>query len=299
MRFSVKAPASSANLGPGFDAIGLALDLWNTITIATDGERGSVIITGSEAAILEGRENLTITAMRNFAAHHGRALPDFALIAETNIPVARGLGSSAAALVAGLIAANHLLDLGQSREDLFNFAWGMEGHGDNAGAALYGGAILAVPSVRHAISLWDGSEIGLTVAVFIPEITGATWAARAALPAMLPYADAVANIAHASGLAVGLNSGDHELIGAGMNDMMHEPYRARLFPHLDPMKDAAKKAGAVGACLSGAGPTVLALVPRDRVEAVLAAFDCTAERLDVRGYSEEIAPVAAGATICS
>jgi homoserine kinase len=295
MRFSVKAPASSANLGPGFDAVGLALDLWNTVTIDTDGDAGSVINTGTEAHLLEGRENLTVTAMRDFAAHHGRTLPEFSIVAETNIPVARGLGSSAAALVSGLIAANHLLELGKSIDDLFAFAWGMEGHGDNVGAVLYGGAILAVPAIRHAIQLWDGSDIGLSAVVFIPEITGATWAARAALPGTLPYADAVSNIAHAAGLVIGLKTGDHQLIGTGMNDMMHEPYRARLFPHLDPMKAAAVRAGAIGAALSGAGPTVLSLVPRDRVAEVFHALDCTSTRLEVPGRTLAPGVVGTGA----
>ncbi|MEJ7838707.1 MAG: homoserine kinase, partial [Thermomicrobiales bacterium] len=244
MRFSVRAPASSANLGPGFDAVGLALDLWNIVTIDTDGEADSVVNTGSEATLLEGRENLTVTAMRMLAKHHHRTLPQFSIDAETNIPVARGLGSSAAALVSGLIAANHLLDLGKSVDELFAFAWTMEGHGDNVGAALYGGAILAVPGIHEAIRLWDGSDNGLTAAVFIPEITGATWAARAALPNTLPFADAVANVAHAAGLVVGLKTGEHRLIGIGMNDLMHEPYRERLFPHLEPMKAAAVRGGA-------------------------------------------------------
>jgi len=297
MRFRVKAPATSANLGPGFDTLGLALDLWNTVEIDTEGEAGLVRNSGTEAALLEGRENLTVTAMNDFASHHGKTLPPFSLHAETNIPVARGLGSSAAALVSGLIAANHLLDLGQSREDVFQFAWGMEGHGDNVGAVIYGGAILAMPHLRQPVALWSGAENGLTAVVFIPEITGATWAARAALPSTLPYADAVANIAHASGLAVGLCTGNHALIGTGMNDLMHEPYRARLFPHLDPMKDAARKAGALGACLSGAGPTVLALVPDVRASAVQEAFACTSERLNVPGHSEILAPVASGAVL--
>jgi homoserine kinase len=272
MRFSVKAPASSANLGPGFDALGLALDLWNTVTIDTGGTPGEVINTGTEAALLEGRENLTVTAMEEFARHHGQTLPPFAITAETNIPVARGLGSSAAALVAGLIAANELLALGASTEDIFQYAWKMEGHGDNVGAVIYGGAILAVPNIRGAVLLNSGCELGLTAVVFIPEVTGATWAARAALPGTLPYADAVANIAHVSGLVIGLKTGDHALIGEGMHDMMHEPYRARLFPHLDAMKHAAAKAGAVGTALSGAGPSVLALVPDAEVASVRAAM---------------------------
>jgi homoserine kinase len=299
MRFSVKAPASSANLGPGFDAVGLALDLWNTVTIDTDGEPGKITNTGTEASLLDGRENLTVTAMRDFAAHHHRELPPFEIVAETNIPVARGLGSSAAALVSGLIAADRLLCLDQSVDELFAFAWGMEGHGDNVGAAIYGGAVLAVPSIHHGIQLWDGSDIGLTAVVFIPVMTGATWAARAALPGTLPYADAVSNIAHASGLVIGLKTGDHQLIGAGMYDMMHEPYRARLFPHLDPMKEAAKRAGASGAALSGAGPTIIALVPHGKVDSVITALDETAAHLNLHGRTTALTAVSTGAFLTS
>ena len=300
MRFTVRAPASSANLGPGFDAIGLALDLWNEAVIDTDGEPGSVINEGPEAALLAGRENLTLRAMQTLAADHGRTLPPFALTTRTLIPVARGLGSSAAALAAGLVAANHVLKLGLNRDDLYAVAWRIEGHGDNVGAALYGGAILAVPQVRHAVRLWagDDEELGLTVVAFIPEATGATWAARAALPSHIPHADATFNVATASGLALGLRLRDHELIAAGMRDRLHEPYRARLFPHLEAMQAAAREAGAVGACLSGAGPTVLALVSPERAASVHAALTTIARRLGTPGYARELLPIDHGAYIC-
>lgn len=299
MRFSISAPASSANLGPGFDAIGLALDLWNEVVVDTDGEPGRIVSEGPEGALLAGRENLTLRAMRTLAAEHGRTLPPFALISRTNVPVARGLGSSAAALVAGLIAANHLLNLDLSDDDLYAVAWRIEGHGDNVGAALYGGAILAVPQVRHAVRLWgDASDdIGLTAVAFIPEATGATWAARAALPSSIPHADATFNIATACGLALGWRLGDHELIAAGMRDRLHEPYRARLFQHLEAMQAAAREAGAVGACLSGAGPTVLALVTPPRMGAVRAALEATAARLGTTGYVRELAPTRCGARL--
>jgi len=297
MRFTVRAPASSANLGPGFDAIGLALDLWNTVTIDADGPVGEVINTGPEAALLEGTNNLTVAAMEMLARDMKRELPGFSIVADTHIPLSRGLGSSAAAIVAGLVAANHLLGLGLTRDQLFMYAWRMEGHGDNVGAALYGGAVLAVPSVNHPTFLSRGEDLGLTAVVFIPVATGATWAARAALPNDIPHADATLNVATAAGLAIGLNTADHELIAAGMRDMLHEPYRARLFPHLDAMKATARDHGAVGAALSGAGPSVLALAPPNRADDVAEAFAVAAKKLVVPGRVAHLAPIAEGAQI--
>jgi homoserine kinase len=297
MRFTVKAPASSANLGPGFDAIGLALDLWNTVTIDTDGTPGEIANLGSEAGMLEGHRNLTVHAMETLAREHGRDLPPFAMVACTEIPVSRGLGSSAAALVAGLVAANRLLNLGLDGDQIFKVALRMEGHGDNVGAALFGGAVLAVPGVARPSFLWHGEDLGLTAVVFIPEATGATWAARAALPHEVPIADAALNLATAAGLAIGLKTVDHELIAASMRDMLHEPYRARLFPHLDAMKATAREHGAVGAALSGAGSTVLALVPPDRANDVAEALERTGKRLRVPGRVAHLAPVAEGTRI--
>jgi homoserine kinase len=294
MRFTVKAPASSANLGPGFDAIGLALDLWNTVTIDTEGTPGEVINEGAEAKVLEGHDNYTVRAMEMLAKEHKRELPPFSIVACTEIPVSRGLGSSAAALVAGLFAANRLLDLGLTDDQLFKHAWRMEGHGDNVGAALYGGAVLAVPGVNYPTFLWKGENLGLTTVVFIPEATGATWAARAALPNEVPMADAALNLATTAGLAIGLKTADHRLIAAGMRDMLHEPYRARLFPHLDAMKATAREHGAVGAALSGAGSTVIALVPPDRANDVAAAFERLATQLRVPGRVAHLVPSAEG-----
>jgi homoserine kinase len=297
MRFSIKAPASSANLGPGFDAIGLALDVWNAVTIDTDGEPGSVINEGPESAMLEGHENLTLTAMQRLAQEHGRTLPDFSLTAHTAIPVSRGMGSSAAALVIGLVAANHLLELDLSTDEIFRLAWAAEGHGDNVGAAIYGGAVMSVPHAHGITRLWQDGDLGLTAVLFIPEATGATHAARAALPTSVPHTDARFNLASAAGLAVGLARKDHSLIAAGMHDRLHEPYRARLFAHLDPVKDAAKRAGAIGASLSGAGSTVLALAPPNRVDDVRAAIEDTVHKLNVAGRAEIVAPTLEGVVL--
>jgi homoserine kinase len=193
MRFTVRTPASSANLGPGFDALGLALGLWNEATIDLSGEPGQVTLQGLEADLLDGRENLALTAMNRLAQETGRTLPPFSLVVRTDVPVARGLGSSAAALVAGLVAANQLLATSLAVSELYSLAWQMEGHGDNVGAALYGGAVLAVPEVANPVQLLTHGRLDLCVVVFIPQVTALTRAARAALPPTVPHADAAFN----------------------------------------------------------------------------------------------------------
>jgi homoserine kinase len=285
MRFTVKAPASSANLGPGFDALAIAFDLWNEIDIEPSQDETQVILAGNDAGLLEDRENLALTAMKFIASRYEKKLPPVKVTVRANVPVARGLGSSAAALVTGLFAANHLLGLGLTRSELYGHAWSMEGHGDNVGAAVYGGAILAVPGIQEAIQLTNGADLGLVGVVFIPEATGATWAARAALPGTIPHPDAAFNVATSSSLAVGLLTGNMAAISAGMHDRLHEPYRSRLFPHLTPMADAARQAGAVGACLSGAGPTILALARPQAANRICTAFTEIAERLSVPGHA--------------
>ena len=297
MPFTIRTPASSANLGPGFDALGLALGLWNEATVDPAGEAGRVTLEGSEAALLDGRENLALTAMRRLADETGRTLPPFALTVRTDVPVARGLGSSAAALVAGLVAANHLLATALSVSDLFSLAWQMEGHGDNVGAALYGGAVLAVPEVADPVQLLTHGGLDLCAVVFIPEATALTRAARAALPATVPHADAAFNLAAAGGLVLGLHMGDARLIAAGMHDRLHEPYRARLFPHLEPMTAAARAAGALGACLSGAGPSVLALTEPDRTPAIAAAYRTAAAAMGIKGEVRQLAVAPVGTEI--
>lgn len=297
MRFTVRTPASSANLGPGFDALGLALGLWNEATIDTEGAPGEVTLLGEETALLDGRENLALTAMQRLASEVGQPLPPFALAVRTDVPVARGLGSSAAALVAGLVAGNHLLRAELSVTDLYSLAWQMEGHGDNVGAALYGGAVLAVPEVPNPVQLLTHGSLELSAIVFVPEATGLTRAARAALPPTVPHADAAFNVAAVSGLLIGLHTGDPALIAAGMRDRLHEPYRARLFPHLEQMTSAARAAGAFGACLSGAGPSVLALCARDRSDAVAVAYAQVARAMAVKGDVRRLAIATGGAEI--
>ncbi|MCO5222012.1 MAG: homoserine kinase [Thermomicrobiales bacterium] len=297
MRFRVKAPASSANLGPGFDALGLALDLWNELEIDTNGIPGTVTVEGADGTLLADKQNYSLNAMQELSAAYGKRLPGFSMTIRANVPVARGLGSSAAALACGLVAANALAGLGLRDVELFLQAWQMEGHGDNVGAAFFGGAVLAVTGMSHAILLSNGDELGLMAVTFIPEATSATWAARAALPSNVPLPDAAFNVGVASGLTWGLATGNREAIAAGMRDRLHEPYRARLFPHLTPMTDAARQAGAVGASLSGAGPTILTLVEPENVDAVCQALHEVAVEHDVKGEVKPLKPTSSGVSI--
>jgi homoserine kinase len=151
--------------------------------------------------------------------------------------------------------------------------------------------------VPEPVQVLTHGHLDLCAVVFIPQLTGLTWAARAALPPTVPHADAAFNIAASGGLVLGLHTGNARLIAAGMRDRLHEPYRARLFPHLGPMTAAARAAGALGACLSGAGPSVLALMERDRVDAVADAYRTTAAAVGVTGEARQLAIAPAGAEI--
>lgn len=297
MRFRVRAPASSANLGPGFDALGLALDLWNELEIDTAGIPGEITVEGADGILLAEKQNYSLNAMNELAQLHGVRLPGFSMKIRANVPVARGLGSSAAALACGLVAGNEVTGLGLSLDELYLHSWQMEGHGDNVGAAFFGGAILAVDGMNHAILLSNGDDLGLIAVTFIPEASSATWAARAALPSTIPLPDAAFNVGVASGLTWGLATGNREAIAAGMRDRLHEPYRARLFPHLTPMTDAARQAGAVGASLSGAGPTILTLAEPDKVDAVCRALQAVAIEHDVQGEVKPLKPTSSGVSV--
>jgi homoserine kinase len=283
MRFDVRAPASSANLGPGFDALGLALDLWNTITVETGGTETSVTYSGPDSERMADHENYSVRAMKLLADDEGRHLPPFRLHADIQVPVARGLGSSAAAIVSGLMAANHLLDLGKTRDELFQVAARIEGHGDNVGAAIYGGAVLSVPALGRGVRLLGERKLDLVAVVFIPDVTGATWVARAELPQHVTLADAAFNVGAASGIVAGFLTGDLDAIRAGMFDRLHEPPRSRLYPHLIPMAEAARTHGAIGACLSGAGPAVLALATSVQAATVAEAMKTIAPSTGVAG----------------
>jgi homoserine kinase len=237
----VRAPASSANLGPGFDSMAAALALHLELEVA---ETGSFAVE-SELPIAKGRENLCVRAFETL--HPADA---FTFRIRSQIPLSGGLGSSAAAIVAGLMAADHLFELDA---DLLARATELEGHPDNVAAALRGGFVVCADG---EVARFE-PPTGLEALAVVPEEPVRTRAARAALPQRVPMQDAVFNVAHAALLTLGLARGDWDLLARGLQDRLHEPHRAHLFPRSYELALRARELGALGATISGAGPAVL------------------------------------------
>lgn len=245
----VRVPASSANLGPGYDALAAAVSLQLELEVEEGGEYG---FDPGGLDVPTGRENLIVRAFESLHPADGLA---FRLRSE--IPLARGLGSSAAAIVAGLFAADHLFELALSREEMLARATELEGHPDNVAAAIYGGFVVCGEEAGSPVAARFDPPEGLEGIVVIPPEEVSTERARAAIPAELPLADAVANVSAASTLVLGLTSGDLDLVARGLRDSLHQPRRRDLYPRSMDLVDAAPDLGALGATISGAGPTVL------------------------------------------
>jgi homoserine kinase len=246
----VRVPASSANLGPGYDAMAAAVSLHLELEVE---ETGEFSLDPGGLEVSTGRDNLIVRAFESLHPADGIA---FRLRSE--IPLARGLGSSAAAIVAGLFAADHLFELALSKEEMLGRATTLEGHPDNVAAAIYGGFVVCGADAEGAplAARFDPPE-GLEGIVVIPPDEVSTKLAREAIPAEVPLADAVANVSSAALLVLGLRSADLDLVSGGLHDAIHQPRRRELYPRSMEIVDAAAELGALGATISGAGPTVL------------------------------------------
>lgn len=246
----VRVPASSANLGPGYDALAAAMALHLELEVE---EVGEFRFEPGGLAVPTGRENLVVRAFESLHPADGIA---FRLRSE--IPLSRGLGSSAAAIVAGLAAADHLFELALSKEEMLVRATALEGHPDNVAAAIYGGFVVCGAGEGEApfAARFDPPE-GLEGIVVVPGEEVPTSRAREAIPERLPLADAVANVSAAALLVLGLRSADLDLIARGLRDRIHQPRRRELYPRSMEIVDSARELGALGATISGAGPTVL------------------------------------------
>jgi homoserine kinase len=260
-RWTAEAPASTSNLGPGFDCLGLALRLPLT-AVATRIPEGFRIERHGEGSdlLLDPHRDPILTAFRHLCRVAGAPVPTIALSVRSRIPVARGLGSSAAAIVAGLTLANHWLGRPFSTNDLFHEAVRLEGHPDNVAPALFGGFVLSMPREAggaEPIRLPRPRRIAITLV--IPELRVSTAKARALLPKSVPLADAAANTARALALLHSFTSGRVDLVAEALRDVYHVPRRARLIPAFDRIVDAGRRAGAYGVTISGSGPTLLAL----------------------------------------
>jgi homoserine kinase len=245
----VKVPASSANLGPGYDVLAAALAMHLELEVE---ESGSFSVEAEGLDVPLDRSNLCVKAFESLRSADG-----IAFRIRSEIPLAAGLGSSAAAIVAGLLAADHLYELAQEPEDILLKAAEIEGHPDNVAAALYGGFVVCAGDSDSLVATCLDPPQGVEAVVVVPNEQVATEEARKAIPDQVPLADAVANVSAASELVLGIQRSDLTLIGRGLADRLHQPYRAPLYPRSMEILEEAPRMGAIGASISGAGPTVL------------------------------------------
>lgn len=258
MRSTVRVPATSANIGPGFDCFGLALDLCNEITVDTHAEPKITWGGEGEDELPVDGSDLISETMRRVA--DGRALPAFAMHGVNRVPLARGLGSSSAAVVAGVVAALTLLGSEPTPMAAFPLASSIEGHPDNAAPACCGGFTIALPD--GAVHRFDAHP-DVRPVLLVPELRGSTVEARAVLPDLVPRADAVFNAAHAA-LMVRALTDDPGLLGDALQDRMHQDVRLGLVPPVAEVFRALRDDG-VPVCVSGSGPTLLAFETRATV----------------------------------
>jgi homoserine kinase len=245
----VKVPATSANLGPGYDVLAAALALHLELEVE---EAGSFSAEAGGLGVPLDRSNLCVRAFETLRPADG-----IAFRIRSEVPLAAGLGSSAAAIVAGLLAADHLYELAQDPEDILVRAAEIEGHPDNVAAALYGGFVVCSNVDGRIAATRLEPPQGVEAIVVVPNEQVPTEEARKAIPETVSVEDAVANISAASELVLGIQRSDLTLIGRGLSDRLHQPHRAHLYPRSMEIVREAPRMGAIGATISGAGPTVL------------------------------------------
>ena len=269
--FRILVPATTANLGPGFDCLGMALSLYNEIEVmpldAPPDSAEIVEIEGEGSLELPCDDrNMIVYGMHRLFARAGITPPPFTLRTINRIPMMSGLGSSSAAIVGGLIAGNELIDRPFTRDDLLTLATEMEGHPDNVGPALLGGLIVAVATAGLPV-ITQVDVPPLQAVIVTPDLRVATDEARRILPPMLSRHDAIYNIGRAALVVQAFSKGDFELLGRAMDDRLHQPYRKHLIKGYDDVVSAAKEAGASAVAISGSGPTLIAFAP-DRHRAI-------------------------------
>jgi homoserine kinase len=296
-RIAIRIPATTANLGPGFDALGMALNLFNRLEVERIPHGLEIATTGEGAGRLPADDsNLAYRAFRRVYERLNESPPAVRMTSENRVPLSRGLGSSAAAVVGGLVASNELSGRRLTRDELLLLATEMEGHPDNVAPALFGG--FTVACMAEGQVAWARLEPppGLWAVVAIPEREVPTKDARAVLPVMVPRRDAVLNVGRTALLVAAFATGELANLRLAMEDRLHEPYRAALIPGMMEALAAARAAGALGASLSGAGSTLLALAT-DRFEAIGAAMVAALAAHGLRSRALTLVPDLEGAVV--
>ena len=264
--FTVKVPATSANLGPGFDSIGMALSLYNSVSFEESESELEIISLQNDINIPLDKTNLIYETVVYFYDLLGyKNIPNLKIVQDDRIPLTRGLGSSAACIVAGLLAANKLSGANLPKEEISYIAAKIEGHPDNTTPAINGGVIVGVLTEEKLdyIKIDIKNPEKIKFAVMIPDFALSTNEARAILPKTYSISDAVFNISRASLLIAALMSGDFEKLNTAVDDRLHQPYRKNIICNMDEIFKKANELGALGSFLSGAGPTLISLVEED------------------------------------
>lgn len=261
MRVKITVPATSANIGPGFDSLGLALSMYNTVEMA---ESDRFIIDSADGAIIpKNKNNLVYKTAKRLYDICGRELDGLEIIQTSPIPFARGLGSSSACIVAGLLGANALLGSPLTKAELICIAAHIEGHPDNVAPAMLGGFVASVMDEEQVYTVKVPLAGKVSFAALIPQTQLKTEVARGALPMEISHKDAVYNLSRASLLTAALLSGNLDHIHAAVGDKLHQPYRMCFIKNSADVFSIAYKAGACGVYISGAGSTIMAILRPD------------------------------------
>ena len=292
----VRVPATSANLGSGFDCLGLALARYNTLT-AQQAEDTQVRVSGEGAGRLAGDgRNLIYRTITAAYADRGAMPPPLLLECHNTIPVARGLGSSSSAIGAGLVIASALLEGALSQDDLVRIGTRLEGHPDNIVPCLLGGIRVSVNARGHVVTCPVEAPPELHAVIFVPNVPMRTEEARAALPRNVSMKQAVFNVSRAALLVAALEQGRLDLLSTATEDALHQPPRSRIFPAFPHIIEAALASGAHGAFLSGAGSSVLAFSTHNS-DSIAEAMQRAAADQSVGGFAEVLEIDRAGASV--
>jgi homoserine kinase len=297
MKLKIRVPATTANLGPGFDCLGLALDWWNTIEVETIA-RGLQVECDCPAGVdlPLNRHNLVVYGIDAVFRLAKQKRPPLHICMTSRIPIASGLGSSSAAIVGGLIAGNVLLGNLYSRDELVTLATRIEGHPDNVAPALLGGLMVAAMSGKQVTVARFPVPRELRCVLFIPNTALLTKRSRGILPKRIPRADAIYNASRVALWIAALRERRWDWLDVATQDRLHQPYRAKLVPGMYALFDAAKDAGARGAALSGAGPSIIAFADHQG-EPVARAMTQAARRMGLAGITRVVGVSAKGAQV--
>jgi homoserine kinase len=304
-RIGVEVPATSANLGAGYDCLGLALDLTDRIEVEVRSwSRGEIELEIDGEGVnelTEDRQNRFVQSLESTLVTLRGEIPEgvgWRVSMHNKIPLMRGLGSSAAATVAGIVAANALADASLSTTEMLRMASAIEGHPDNVGAALLGGFVVSAAIDDGVEALRFDIPRDLRCVLYVPDLRLETEAMRRALPDQVPFVDAVTNLGRVALGVAGMAGRRTDLLRFLTIDRLHEPYRAKVYPQLPRLVEAARAAGALGACLSGSGSTIIAFTNTvAAVARIEAALSAAAADTDLPGHATVVAPRNAGAKV--